>query len=314
MPAGSAQSGPWLAVLADIHGNLPALDAVLADTRRRGRPDAIIVAGDHTLGAPYPAEVADRLRSVGAVLISGNRDLWLLRAFHGHPPSGWHVGEHCGSGRWTCEQLGEERLRLLDAIPEQTVVHTGGEAPIRVVHGSLSGPASRILPGDNPAVLARSRLNGEPPPSAGESVAGALSAIAEPVLICAHTHLQWHQRVGGRLALNPGSVGESLCGDPRARYACLHWDGAEWRVSQRAVPYDTSVLAPAFRERGLLETGGGFARATLRDMETGRNFTTHFYRYVAQEAERVGLAEGDVFPDEVWQAAAATFDWEGGAP
>lgn len=301
-----------LAVLADIHGNLPALEAVLADADAAGRPDAIVVAGDHALGAPYPAEVLDRLLDRGATLINGNRDLWLLRARQGDPPPGWDEGEHCGSGRWTCAHLGDNRLARLEAFPVQTSVRLPGTAPMRVVHGSLVGPYGRIMPDDNPAVLERYRRNGGKP-TPEDSAALALCAIPEPVLICGHTHVQWHQRVDGRLAVNPGSVGESLCGDPRARYSLLHWDGEDWQVEPRAVPYDTSVLAPAFRERELLETGGGFARATLRDMETGRNFTYSFARHVTREALRVGLAEGDAFPDEVWQSAAATFDWEGGA-
>jgi len=302
-----------LAVLADIHGNLPALEAVLADMHASGGPDAVVVAGDHALGAPYPAEVLDRLLGLGATLISGNRDLWLLRAYRGHPPPGWDQGEHCGSGRWTNAQLGADRLGLLEASPAQASMRLPGAVPVRVIHGSLASPSGRILPGDDAAVLERFRLNGGTP-DRNDSADVALRAISEPVLICAHTHLQWQRRFDRRLAVNPGSVGESLCGDPRARYAMLEWDGEAWQEELRAVAYDTSVLAPAFRERGLLAEGGGFARATLRDMQTGRNFTYWFYRHVEHQARRVGLAQGDVFPDEVWQEAAATFDWENGAP
>ncbi len=302
-----------LAVLADVHGNLPALEAVLADADAAGRPDAILVAGDHALGAPYPAEVLDRLLERGAALINGNRDLWLFRARRGDPPPGWYEGEHCGSGRWTSAQLGDDRLDCLEALPVSTTLDLPGATAVRMVHGSLAGPYGRVLPDDDPALLQRYRRNGGKP-TPEDSATLALRAISEPVLVCGHTHLQWHQHLDGRLAVNPGSVGESLCGDPRARYALLHWDGEAWHVEPRAVAYDTGVLAPAFRERGLVETGGGFARATLRDMETGRNFTLWFYRHVALEARRAGLAEGDVFPDEVWQSAAATFDWEDGAP
>ncbi|MGI6209504.1 MAG: metallophosphoesterase family protein, partial [Anaerolineae bacterium] len=301
--------------LSDIHGNLPALEAVLADAWRAGPPDAIIVAGDLTMGGPYPAEVLDRLREVNATLIAGNRDRWILQAYHGRPPAGWHEGEHCGVGRWTLAQLRREQLPWLDSLPEQTVVTLRGAHAIRVVHGSPSHLSGRILPDRCPEAMARLRLNYGEPARSGEIPAdAALLAVAEPVLVCGHTHVQWQQRLDGRLALNPGSVGESLQGDPRARYALLEWDGRAWQVELCAVEYDRQPLRRAFHERGLLAEGGGFARASLRDMETGRNFSTHFYRHVARQAQQVGLSDGDVFCDEIWQQAAATFDWENGAP
>ena len=144
-----------LAVLSDIHGNLPALEAVLADAWRAGPPDAIIVAGDLTMGGPYPAEVLDRLREVNATLIAGNRDRWILQAIMG--ASGRVAREHCGVGRWTLAQLRREQLPWLESLPEQTVVTLRGHT----LSGWCTAPSHLVgIPPDRcPEAMARLRLN-----------------------------------------------------------------------------------------------------------------------------------------------------------
>jgi hypothetical protein len=133
--------------------------------------------------------------------------------------------------------------------------------------------------------------------------------VAEPVAICGHTHIPWQQQAGPQLALNPGAVCGPLDGEPAAQYALLHWTGDGWHVEHRALPYDLAAARDAWRESGLLEAGGGFARAILAALQTGRNVPILFFQHVTNAAAAAGYAGLDV-PDAVWEQAEHSFDWD----
>jgi len=147
---------------------------------------------------------------------------------------------------------------------------------------------------------------------AGDLVGGG-PQIAEPVLVCGHTHIPWKQEHDGRLAFNPGAVGGPLNGDVRAQYALLTWQDDHWQVEHQAVPYDLDRIRAAFRESGLLAEGGAFAQACLLAIETGQNVAGHFVSYVYGLAAEAGFDDCDVVPDAIWDRAVATFDWDGAA-
>ncbi len=278
-----------LAVLADIHGNLPALEAVLEDMRRYG-PDGIFVAGDLALGGPQPNEVIRRLRSLGAWIIRGNGDNDLIRYAAGDAPPAWHTHLQFGVLRWTHHIIDQDTLAFLKGLPDQTVVEVPGTAPIRVVHGSPRNPSESIVPDEAPLTLDL-----------------ALAQAPEPVLVCGHTHIPWQVERDGRLALNPGAVSSPLNGHVGAQYALLTWQGDRWQAEHYAIRYDLGRL----RENGALEEGGALMRAFLLGMETGRNIGRDFLTYARGLAAAAGFEGCDAVPDEVWEREAATFDWEG---
>jgi putative phosphoesterase len=281
-----------LAVLADIHGNLPALEAVLEDMRRY-EPDGILVAGDLVLGGPQPNEAVRRLRSASGWIIRGNGDTQLIRYAAGDAPPAWHTHLQFGILRWTHRTVDQDTLAFLKALPEQCVVEATGTAPIRVVHGSPGHPSASIFPDKEPAALDL-----------------ALAQVREPVLVCGHTHIPWQVEQNGRLALNPGAVSGPLNGTIGAQYALLTWQGDRWQAEHRAVGYDLGRLRAAMRETGSLEEGGALMRAFLLGMETGRDFGKDFLTHAYGLAARAGFEGCDAVPDEAWERAAATFDWE----
>ncbi len=296
-----------LAVLADIHGNLPALEAVLADAQRQG-VDGIIVAGDLTFG-PQAGEATRLLQARGALMIRGNNDthvLALASTPSGHP---WRACRQFAALRWQHERLRSDGLAELAALPEERVVALPGTDAIRLVHGSPGGPAAPLLPNRDLVALRHMRAYGlreaESPPPLGQ----ALACVEEPVLVCGHTHIAWAQRENGCLALNPGSVGAPLNGDARAQYALLAWQGGRWRAELRAVPYDLALLRAAFEESGLLAEGGAFARACLLWYESGRAVAMRLLEHAGRLAAEDGIACDDAVPDEIWDRAVATFDW-----
>ncbi|MHB0876695.1 MAG: metallophosphoesterase family protein [Anaerolineae bacterium] len=303
-----------LAVLADIHGNLPALEAVLADADQQGVRDGFIVAGDHVAGPPFPAETLALLRSLPtASMIAGNRDGYIVRMHRRQAPAHWWSGESAGLIRWGYHQLDAEACEYLEALPRELVLRFDGTAAIRVLHGSPEGVSGKLYPERDAAVIERMRrallCDVDPVPPLDEQLAG----VAEPVLICGHTHHQWQQEWRGGLALNPGSVGEPLSGDGRAQYALLTWDGHLWQAEHRLVAYDVERVRRRFHESGALAEGGCFARACLRNVETGRNFCGHLVERVDEAARERGLPADGVIPDAIWQDVAAAFDWENGA-
>jgi putative phosphoesterase len=281
-----------LAVLADIHGNLPALAAVLEDIRHY-EPDGILVAGDLVLGGPQPNEAVRWLRSARAWIIRGNSDNDLIRYATGDAPQAWHTHLQFGLLRWTHRTVDRDTLAFLQGLPEQCVVEVPGTDPIRVVHGSPSAPSASIVPDTEPATLER-----------------ALAQAREPVLVCGHTHIPWQVERDGRLALNPGAVSSPLNGTVGAQYALLTWQGDRWQAEHHAVGYDLERLRAALRESGALEAGGALMRAFLLGMETGRNIGKDFLTHAYGLAAEAGFEGCDAVPDEIWERAAATFDWE----
>lgn len=298
-----------LAVLADIHGNLPALEAVLADAQQHS-VDGIIVAGDLVGSGPQSIEVIRRLRSLRTWMIRGNSENYFLDYDYGKSPDGWYTSYQWAVMRWSYHSLDRETLDFIASLPEQRIVTLDGAAPIRVVHGSLQSPSGRIFPDRDPTRLRCFREAGLLEPNwypAG--LDAALAQIDEPVLVCGHTHIPWKQEHNGNLAFNPGAVCNPLDGDTRAQYALLTWQGDRWRVEHQAVDYNLDRIRTAFRESGLLAEGGAFARACLLGIETGQNVAGHFVSHVNELAAEAEFEDCEVVPDDIWDQAIATFNW-----
>jgi predicted phosphodiesterase len=217
-PAGYAGTAVRLAVVSDVHGNLPALEAVVADLRLTG-PDLVLHAGDAAVLGPRPAEVVDRLRELAWPSLCGNTDQMLWR------PEARAEQERRAPklrpwldvlfgllGPWAAERLGEERLAWLRSLPEEL---RAGDA--RVVHAS---------PGD----LWRAPMPGAADAELAATYGGRGSAVA----VYGHVHRAFVRRLPGLTVANCGSVGLPWDGDPRAAYLLMD-GGRPW---VRRVPYD----------------------------------------------------------------------------
>jgi diadenosine tetraphosphatase ApaH/serine/threonine PP2A family protein phosphatase len=205
-----------LALIYDVHGNLPALEAVLADASEAGA-DRYLLGGDYALFGAWPAETVERLRELDATWIRGNVDRWCADPSSAPEPVQAAI-EPCR------ELLGAEKVNELAALPEQTVVDG-----VRYCHASPLSDMESFAPDD--------------PARDGELLAGA----DEARVVFGHTHMQFERpSPAGPTLLNPGSVGMPLDGDRRAAYALLHDDG---RSELRRVAYDWEASARAVRER-----------------------------------------------------------------
>jgi putative phosphoesterase len=280
-----------LAVIADIHGSLPSLEAVLREIHALS-VDGLLVAGDMTCG-PNSAEVLQRLQEEGAWMVLGNNEDYLLRFDSGQASDWWHTSRQWALNRWTYRTIDKASLELLHSLPEQRVINLPGTAPIRMFHGSLRRSNELLDPNLHP-----------------EPLQDAFAHTTEPVLICGHTHIPWQERRKERLAFNPGAVLFPCNGDLGAQYAILTWNLAGWEVEHYSVAYDHSLVRKAFTNSGLLQEGGALALGFLLSIETGRDVAMDFLNYAYRMAAEAGHPGCENVPDDIWDAATESFDWE----
>jgi predicted phosphodiesterase len=186
-PAQTRRMVSSVAVLSDIHGVLPVLDAVLAEPAVRSA-DLIVVTGDHAAG-PQPVAVLDRLLSLGrrAVLVRGNADRELVDLARG--------GETVipdPIAPWAAAQLSQEHVDLLAGLPHPVTLEVDGFGPVVFCHGTPRD--------DEEVVLVDTRL------SRWAEVFADLDPQVRTV-VCGHTHMPFARLVDRRLVVNPGSIG-----------------------------------------------------------------------------------------------------------
>lgn len=297
------------AVLADIHGNLPALDAVIDDASRAG-VSRFLIAGDLFSGVPFPQEVYHRLQALDAVIIKGNGEEYLIDYYRGDCPPQMRTARQWAPVRWTAERLGAEAMDWTCGLPEQVVVVNPGLPDIRMVHGSPLRINDGLIPDNDPEVLETFRISrllpeGQNPPP----LADRLRGVTEGVLICGHYHIPWQQRVQSLLAFSSGAVGVSNTGDWRAHYALLTGMEGQWQVEHRRVEYDREKAIKSFHDSGLLGCGGPFVRALLGNVLTGRNAGLRYVLHAMEIARGRGEDTRNGFSDESARLAEETFPW-----
>jgi len=203
-----------VAALYDVHGNLPALEAVLTEVDA----DLVLVGGDVAAG-PWPSETLERLRALGdrARFIRGNADRVLAE-----PPTPEREGGPPAEViEWTRSRLCGEQLEFLAGLPQTAALDVDGLGPVLFCHAT---------PRSDEEVLTRI--------SPDERWLDALAGVAEPVVVCGHTHVQFDRRLGDVRLVNAGSVGMPYEREPGAYWALL---GPE--VELRRTEYEPADIA-----------------------------------------------------------------------
>jgi len=209
-----------LAIISDVHGNLTALEAVIAELKTTS-PDLVLQGGDLVVGGPRPAEVIDRIRELGWAGVVGNTDevLWAPEQFEQQAKRApklralLEILFHDFAA--TRELIGDERLRWLQSLPPAWQDHG-----IKLLHAS---------PGD---------LWQAPMPDCDEEqLVATYGGLGSAVVVYGHIHRPYVRRVAGFAMANSGSVGTPYDGDPRASYLLVE-DG---NVKIRRVEYDVEA-------------------------------------------------------------------------
>jgi predicted phosphodiesterase len=249
------------ALFSDIHANLPALDAVLADIDARGDADAIYHLGDLVGYAPWPNDVVARLHERAIPGVAGNYDSTVASDY-----------KHCGcryedprqeelshlSYAWTREHVSPATKHFLGALPFRV--------DIRPLGGHVAGPTIHLLHGNQ--VLNTVYVTDDRSDEFLAKMGQGVGATKDDIVAFGHTHKPWHRDVDGVAYINTGSVGRPKDGDPRAGYVLLDVTAAGTRVELRRVDYDVERAAAAIVESTLpnelaeyLRTGGSSTAA-----------------------------------------------------
>jgi putative phosphoesterase len=281
-----------IAVLADIHGNLTALDAVLEDAKNRN-VNGFIIAGDHVGDGPQPGEVMERIKKLRGWTIKGNREEYII-SFNDGLHKDWENCNQMYVTVWTQQCLDSSKIAYLKSLPNQLVVNIPGVSPIRVVHGSPLDVYEHLYPNKHMDRLKK-----------------AVNSISEPVLVCGHTHESWSRMVDGKLIVNPGSVGLHFNDKICSEYTMLSWDGEYWQEEHIYVKYNICEVEKAFEKTGLLNTGGNiWAKATMCSIKTGRNVAADFLEFAYNFARKEGLYDIKLIPNEIWNGASELWNWD----
>jgi predicted phosphodiesterase len=242
------------ALISDVHANLPALRAVLADIDQRGDVGAIYHLGDLTGYSPWPNETVALLRERAIPGIAGNYDSTVATGY-----------QHCGcraetpheeelahiSFGWTRTHVTPETKKYLASLPFRL--------DIRPFGGHVAGPTITLVHGNQ--TLNTVYVTEDRPDSFLEKMAVSVGAKPEDVICFGHTHRPWQRVVGGIQFINPGSVGRPKDGDWRACYALLSIDSSGARVEFVRVVYDVDETVRAIARSDLPHEFSDFLRS-----------------------------------------------------
>ena len=274
-----------LAVLADIHGNLPALEAVIADMAHE-TIDQVIVAGDLINGGPFSREVLETVFDRGWPAIRGNHEMYLLE--HGRPA--------CGAGaRRTLfcsvallqEQLGERWCARIAVMPDELTLRFADAPPLRVLHGSPGNPFRSVT-----------RLTSD------AEVSEMLADVRERCVVSGHYHIPFLRQLEDMQIVNPGPVGTPMDGHRDACYALLEGDERGWRVEHRRVAVDYTALFTEFERQEFVQRCGVEGFLIVEQFRQARTLFSPFRRWLAAvrpgEEATLALAREFLAGGQLW--------------
>ena len=243
------------AAMADVHGNYLALEAVMADIRAHGIDD-IVNLGDMASGPLDARRTMDILMSLDAVHVLGNHDRYLID----RPPEkmgSWDRPAYAQLDATISTGCARSRQRRCFAIKVFLCHATPDNDEVYWLETVLPDGTVRM--------------------SSLEAIEPAAEGVAQPLILCAHTHIARAVRLrDGRMIVNPGSVGSPgyrdihpfphviEAGTPDARYAILELIGNDWHVTFRHVPYDHEAMAALARRNGRPEMASALATGWIR--------------------------------------------------
>jgi len=220
-----------IAAFSDVHGNIAALDAILADMEQR-QVEHVLCLGDLVAEGPFPAQVIERVRQLDCPVVQGNTDTWYKDPLPADwkPESGVQTIVH-DCYLWLQDQLSPEEHGYLLSLPFD---HRIG--PVLAVHGSPRDFREAMMP-DTPE----------------DELVGMLSSVEDDVqvVLCGHTHRPMLRRAGGRTVIGVGSVAMCADGDWRPCYALIEHTTSGWQVQWPRVEYDLEQALAEARHSGL---------------------------------------------------------------
>jgi predicted phosphodiesterase len=257
-----------IAVLSDIHGNLPALEAVLDDIEHWA-PDEVIVNGDLVSRGPYSLACLRLLqtRFAQAHFLAGNHESFVLQCIDSPPDPQDAAYDLNRFACWTGQRLGDAVEQIRAWADHVDLTGLEGGSSFHVTHGSRLGNREGILPDMEGEILAQ-RL-GDP----------------RDLFVGSHTHRAFVRRFRGTLVVNTGSAGQPLDSDHRAAYGRFRFRDGEWRAEIARVDYDKARAERDFVDSGFLDECGPIAQLIYREVQESRWHVAAWRRRYLQHVE-----------------------------
>jgi putative phosphoesterase len=229
-----------LALLSDIHGNLTALEAVLADLSADG-VERLVCLGDVAAYGPQPAAVLERLQALNVPVVMGNTDAWLLDP-QPHPERDEKTSIVNEIELWGAAQLTAVHRQYLQTFQPTLTISLAEEVELLCFHGSPRSFHDIILA-----------------TTPDEALAGFFEGYTATIMAGGHTHTQLVRRFRQAWLLNPGSVGmpfesfstTTIQRPHVAEYGLISWENGRITIQLRRVPYDTGLVAQITRASGM---------------------------------------------------------------
>lgn len=241
-----------LAVLSDVHGNVPALDAVIEDLAG-WEPDEVIVNGDLINRGPYSRTCLRRVQAAfpRAHLIQGNHESFVLACAGSRREPGSPRFDLERFAYWTVDQMGAT-LSEVKAWPDHLDLDGLDGGTVHITHGTRLGNRDGIHPETEPHEL---------PGKLGDP---------RDLFITSHTHRPLVRRFNGTLVVNVGSVGSPFDRDPRPSYGRFTFSRGRWQAEIVRLDYDGERAIRDYEESGFLQLGGPLARVMQTELQLSR--------------------------------------------
>lgn len=254
-----------LAVFGDVHGNLAALEAVLADIAQQDT-DGLVVLGDVVNAGPDSRACLQRVQALECPLVRGNHERYV--AHYGNPDAPELLEDRFKPVAWSAGQFSDvERAQLMDVPLE----HYFPDHPeLLFLHATRQGDRGNITPFMLDADVAAMFVSDAFPKRPKFIIRGHNHLV--------NTRVVARGELVGTTIVTVGAVGMSLAGIPEAQYALISHAPDGWQVQHRAVPYNVDATLQRFRDSGYLEAAGGAARLLMREVATGSHHLVPFLR------------------------------------
>lgn len=252
-----------LAVLSDIHGNLPALEAVISDLRGF-EVDHVIVPGDVISFGPCPRQAAEIVIEKRWSVIRGNNEFFLVDYKTSRAPDEWNDPIQFAPTAWLDKQIDQRLKTMIGSWPDRLTLRFRDAPPMEVCHGTPDSPWDSIYW-----------------TMTDEEISKKITDLEANYVVCGHTHLPMDRQVGRWRIFNPGSVGVPLDGVFSASYMILDGNEQGWTATFRRVPFDYSAVFEMFETSGYIEESGPVGRLVVEVYKTARP-VLGFFRWQVQ--------------------------------
>lgn len=283
------------AIISDIHGNMPALEAVLQDAKKIG-VDEYIFLGDYCLSWPFPNEVVNTIKdTTHAHMVGGNEEDY----FHNiltQEENAWINGQY-STLYWGYNAMTKDNLNYLSNLPKELNVQDS-HASIRAFHCSntyFNGTKTEEFTNKNYSMnygkktftheeyinIINNTLSND------HNLKRVLTKIPDGIYTFGHTHVQWHFQIENKLLINPGSCGLPLDCLPGAPYTIIDISNINWKVLERRVQYDIEKTVDNLLKSELYQKAKVMSSIVIDELRTGLSQIHDFFEFVNDYANEI---------------------------